>query len=129
MFLLLTLIFCKYSIEKKSSWRRAKTVDGSKMPDIEDKPSRTSSDLSFGSNNSSHDSKEDLVNRCNTGIGLNNLVSPKESCKKDSFDESTCKTTTALPPFKKSLDHSNRHSHYCCDETQTASLSRLIYQS
>ena len=96
-------------------------MDGSDIHKGEDKSSRTSSELSFGST-LAYAPKEDLITRCNTDMGSNDFVSPK-----DSFDES--KMTNTRPPFKESLDHSNRHSHYCCDETHAASLSRIIYQS
>ena len=101
-------------------------MDGSDIPKGEDKSSRTSSELSFGST-LVYATKEDLITRCNTDMGSNDFVSPRDSYKKDLFDES--QMTTTLPPFKESLEHSNRHSHYCCDETHAASLSRIIYQS
>ena len=96
-------------------------MDGSEIPKSEYMSPRTSSDLSFGSSLAIAPS-EDLITRCNTDMGSNDFVSPK-----DSFNES--KMTTARLPFDDSLDHSNRHSHYCCDETHAASLSRIIYQS
>ena len=101
-------------------------MDGSEIPKSEYMSPRSSLDLSFGSS-LANASSEDLITRCNTDMGSNDFVSPKDSFNKDSFDESNM--TTARLPLDESLDHSNRHSHYCCGETHAVSLSRIIYQS
>ena len=115
-------------LEKQKILHRPKTVDGSEIPNHNDRPSTSTLDSSFN-RKSTGAIKHELISRCNTEKGIKEFDVRRESLGQDAVEASNCRTTTGLPPFRQSLDNSNNHSHYCCDETHVASLSRIIYQS
>ena len=123
------LIIILSFLEKKNSWGRAKTVDGSETSERPDSFfDSTSSNFSFDRNSSSS-SKGELLNQSRTEINPNSFIMTKKSLAENSEEEITCKASAELPHLNKSMDHSNCHSHYCCDETNVTRMSQIIYQS
>ena len=123
----MNIIFCIVIInflENQKVFHRAKTVDGSGIPKYKDRTSTSSLEPSFN-RKTADATKNELMSRCNTEKGINKFVVGKDSLRQDSVDGSN----SELQPFRQSLEHSNSHSHYCCDETHVPTLSHIIYQS
>ena len=123
----MNIIFCIVIInflENQKVLHRAKTVDGSGIPKYKDRTSTSSLEPSFN-RKTADATKNELMSRCNTEKGINKFVVGKDSLRQDSVDGSN----SELQPFRQSLEHSNSHSHYCCDETHVPTLSHIIYQS